>query len=375
MKATGSSWHFPREDLAQRVLRLLTDGPGTALALFAPRRTGKTEFLSFDLAPAADELGHRVVYASFWEAPAAPLAVLLHALEDSLRRGRWSDRVRENASALAPKLRLSAPLPGVEAAAEVDLGALKNDVPSELLLYLGDLVERVSNERRPTLLLLDEVQELAREPSTRPLIAALRTALDVNKAGLRTVFTGSSQQGLQAMFSDREAPFFHFATPLDLPALERPFVEHLIDVARGITERTIDLDEALEVFESLHANPYFFRLVIETLVLHPDLDIARAAEQVRVRVAARLGYTDVWLSLDPLQRALVRALADGVGQPFSATSRATLGRLLDGDVPTASRVQTAMKTLARRRIVDEWDGRRVLADPAFAVWARERDVG
>ena len=369
---SSSSWHFPRDDLARRVLRLLTDGPGTALALFAPRRTGKTEFLSHDLAPAADGLGHRVIYVSFWEAPAAPLAVLLHALEDSLRRGRWTDRVRDDASALAPKLRLSAPLPGTGAEAEIDLGALKTDVPSELLLYLGDLIERVSNDRRPTLLLLDEVQELARDERNRPLVASLRTALDTNKAGLRTVFTGSSQQGLQTMFDDREAPFFHFATPLDLPALGRPFVDHLIGVARDITDRTLDAGEAFDVFEGLHTNPYFFRLAIETLVLHPELDLADAAGQVRTRLATRLGYTDLWLSLDPLHRALLRALADGVEHPFGALAREALADATGDAVPTISRVQNAMKTLERRRVVDTWNGRRVVADPAFAAWVLER---
>lgn len=301
--------------------------------------------------------------------------MLLHALEDSLRRGRWTDRVHDNASALAPKLRLSAPLPGVEATAEVDLGALKSDVPSELLLYLGDLVTRVANERRPTLLLLDEVQELARDGRNRPLIAALRTALDTNKAGLRTVFTGSSQQGLQAMFDDREAPFFHFATPLDLPPLDRPFVEHLVAVARRITDRSLDVDQALEVFEGLHANPDFFRLTIETLVLYPELDLADAAGQVRTRVAARLGYADVWLSLGALHRALVHALAVGVEQPFGAPSREALAEACGSTVPTVSQVQTALKTLERRRVVDTWNGRRVVADPALAAWVREREPG
>ena len=33
-----------------------------------------------DLAPHAEARGHRVIYASFWQAPLSPLAVLLHAL-------------------------------------------------------------------------------------------------------------------------------------------------------------------------------------------------------------------------------------------------------------------------------------------------------
>ena len=45
-------------------------------------------------------------------------------------------------------------------------------------------------------------------------MAALRASLDKRAERLRVVFTGSSREGLAAMFSARQAPFFHFATPI-----------------------------------------------------------------------------------------------------------------------------------------------------------------
>ncbi len=155
-------WHFERRDLATRTLSLLTDGPAHALTMFAPRRTGKTEFLIKDLAPLAEDKGHRVIYASFWQAPLSPLAVLLHALELSLKKGKFSDRIRNTALVLAPKLRLSAPIPGAKVEAEIDLTALDKKPPSELLLYMDDLLERLARKRKATILMLDEVQELAK---------------------------------------------------------------------------------------------------------------------------------------------------------------------------------------------------------------------
>ena len=85
---TNDPWHFERSALTERVLDVLTRGPVRALSLFAPRRAGKTEFLIRDLAPGAEARGHRVIYASFWQAPLSPLAVLLQALEKSLEGGR-----------------------------------------------------------------------------------------------------------------------------------------------------------------------------------------------------------------------------------------------------------------------------------------------
>lgn len=125
-------WHYARNDIAARTFAVLADGPARALTLFAPRRTGKAEFLLDDLGPFAENKGHRVVYASFWQAPLSPLAVLLHTLETSRKSGTLRDRVRSAAVNLTPKLRLSAPIPGTGAKAEIDLTGLKGKPPADL---------------------------------------------------------------------------------------------------------------------------------------------------------------------------------------------------------------------------------------------------
>ena len=137
---TGDPWHFRRAGLAEQVLGTLAHGPAQALSLFAPRRAGKTEFLVQDLAPHAEAKGHRVIYASFWQAPLSPLAVLLHALEQSRERGGLADRIRTSAWKVAPKLKLSAPVPGTGTGAEVeiDLTRLRGEPAASLLLHLDD---------------------------------------------------------------------------------------------------------------------------------------------------------------------------------------------------------------------------------------------
>ena len=212
----SDAWHFPRRDLAASVLALLADGPAQALTLFGARRTGKTEFLLKDLAVAAEARGHRVVYASFWQASLSPAAVLLHALETALK----SERGR-GLRALAPKVSFS--FAGAKAEVNLAASSAANTPPDDVLLPLDDLLERASRGRQPTLLLLDEAQELALAAGNKPLVAALRTSLDKRTDRLKTVFTGSSRDGLAAMFSARQAPFFHFATAIDLPRLGAPF--------------------------------------------------------------------------------------------------------------------------------------------------------
>ena len=196
-------WHFERSEFTSRVLTLLVGGPGQALTLFAPRRTGKTEFLLKDLAPLAEARGHRVVYASFWQAPLSPLAVLLHALETSLRRGALRDRLRSSASALAPKLKLSAPATGMEAT--IDLTAVRGTPPADLLLHMDDLLDRLSRRRKTTILLLDEVQELA----IKPTLAAVREriALDLGYPETWLALTAIQRATARALAAGADQPF------------------------------------------------------------------------------------------------------------------------------------------------------------------------
>ena len=370
-------WHFRRDELAEQVLTTLAHGPAQALSLFAPRRAGKTEFLVQDLAPYADGQGHRVIYASFWQAPLSPLAVLLHALERSRESGGLVNRIRTSALKVAPKLKLSASVPGTGAGAEaeIDLTRLKGEPPTNLLLHLDDLLGRVARKGRPTILLLDEVQELARSRANVSLVAALRTGLDKRRDGLRAVFTGSSRTGLAAMFSDREAPFFHFATPIDLPALGEAFVDHLAAVFQRTAKRTLDRDGLLDAFNRLHRNPYFIRLLIQRMLYDPEHTVSSALEDVRVRIAADLGYPEAWLALTPIQRETARALATGASRPFSRNFRAALGAALGGDAPSAARVQAALRRLERLGIVDAGRGGWEIADPGFGGWITAGDEG
>lgn len=369
-----TDWHYPRPELAQSTLDLISKRATNALVLFAPRRTGKTEFLLKDLAPLAEKRGHRVIYVNFWQAPVSPLAVLLNACEAALKRGSLLERLKAIASGIKPKLKLSGPLPGSSLETEIDLSGLKGKPGADHLLYLDDLIGRLAGRRKPTIILFDEVQELAREPDNAGLVAALRTSLDKRRDGLAAVFTGSSRQGLQEMFSTRDAPFFHFATEIGLPELDARFVEHMLAAFKAASKRSLNRKAAMAAFSELHASPYFFRRFIETMLLDPSLEITVSLRQFRARIAETLGYPSTWLRLSALQRAVVLALAQGAEKPFAEKTRRTIGVSADLATPTAARVQTALRALDRNGFVSTWQGRWQLDDPEFAAWVREHGV-
>jgi uncharacterized protein len=73
-----------RPTLAKSYINLLTAQPGRPIALFAPRRVGKTFFLDNDLTPMAKKAGLLPVYADVWLQRTAPLDAINHALEEAL---------------------------------------------------------------------------------------------------------------------------------------------------------------------------------------------------------------------------------------------------------------------------------------------------
>ena len=231
-------WHFPRTEFAEQVFNLLVDGPAFAISLFGPRRTGKTEFLLEDLAPLADKKKHRVVYVSMWQTKDAPLASILYALDEALKGARLSDRLKSAATALAPKLKLKPP--GSVAEMEIDISALRGKPQENHLLLLDQYCERLANAKRPSWLLFDEFQELAQSSDSAPIIAALRTSLDTRKRSLVSVFTGSSEEGLNKVFNAKDAPFFRFATQMKLPVLDEAFIDHQLGVFESKSKRKID---------------------------------------------------------------------------------------------------------------------------------------
>ena len=368
-------WHYPRTELAKRTFALIEKRLANALVLFGPRRIGKTEFLLRDLGPLAEKAGHRVVYASFWQSPLSPAATLLAALHEGLKKRGLAGQLQRLAEGLGPRIRLGAKLPGLgEAGAEIDLTSLKGTPASDVLLLIDELLGKLARKAKPTVLMLDEVQELATEPGNRPLVAALRTSLDKRRDGLAAVFTGSNRDALAAMFSDRQAPFFHFATSIELEPLGRPFVEHLLAAFHRATGERLDTAAALAAFEDLHGNPFFFRKLLELLLPESKRDIKTALERLRIGLAANLGYDRLWLSLNPLQRALAHTLARGPQTPFGEANRAEIGRLTNTPPPTIAQTQTALRRLVRLNVVTRIDGNTayVFDDPELARWIASR---
>lgn len=365
-------WHYARKDDARRTFALFEKRLASALVLFGPRRMGKTEFLLRDLGPVAEKAGHRVVYVSFWQASLSPAATLVAGLNEGLKQGGLAAQFARLGEGAQTRLKLGASVAGV--AAEIDLSSLRGPPPDDVLLLIDQLLGKLARKGKPTLLLFDEVQELAADPHNRPLVAALRTSLDKRRDGLSVVFTGSNRDALAAMFSEQSAPFFHFATQIALEPLGAPFVDHLLGAFEKATGAALNKAHAHAAFTALSGNPFFFRMLLERLLPVTDRDIPEALARMRETLAVDLGYDRLWLSLTAVQRALAVTLAQDTPTPFGEANRARIGQLARSATPTIAQTQTALRRLVRLGMVSRPDGRSSWSfdDPELGRWVGSR---
>jgi len=215
------NWHFPRADIAQTIMDLFETQATSAITLFAPRRMGKTQLLIEDLWPLAESKGYQVRYASFWMDKSNPESVFYNAITSE---GQKIDTIRSRVGFSGNYIEATKSFPNHATPSPIDIEK------AFLKLCRG---------RKKTVLLLDEIQQLAMGEDNDKFVTTLRTLLDTNKNKVFVVFTGSSREGLIKMFNRQKAALFNFSHQLELPTLSTGFVKHMLDAFKQASGKTI----------------------------------------------------------------------------------------------------------------------------------------
>lgn len=310
-------WHYPRPGLASDHLEKLFDQGIARLAFFGRRRIGKTEFLQRDLLPAAVAKGVVPLYCSLWENKDQPHLAFARALKDAVPESKWTPRLRLGFSA------------GLDLSAEVVRAEHPRAALPDQLAMVANLFSAWCRhlDGRSALIVLDEIQHLATSAQFATFAASLRTLLDTAPTTISVVFTGSSLADLQRLFEDQRAPFFNFATVVDFPALERPFINHLVAIHRRITRLDCDPAALWAVFERVGRNAQLITGLVERMVLLNTDDWRAVWTQIEDSLAGPDGWCErLWSGLAVSDRAVYLRLLEGK-ELFSEESLAIYGAL------------------------------------------------
>jgi len=376
----ASLFLFNRPTRAAKLADDLTGrGPfhyGSGLFLAAPRRTGKSTFLRFDLIPALTKRSVLPIYVDLWEdRQRDPASLLWDAVKARLKKleGLGAKTLRKSGLA---KLTIG------PATFEIDkMGQPGGSTLTEALKAI------VARTERPLALIVDEAQQALASDAGIDAMFALKAARDALGQGSGAgqtappilVFTGSHRDKLSSFVLKRDQPFFG-AEIEDFPKLGRDFSDAY---TRWINERLarknrFDEDDVWEAFQILGHRPEMLQKILKDTALGPSksaglkAELADGARALRERVWE--DYDSQVASLTPVQKAVLgRLIEKGSGfVPFNEESRAAYAQAV-GETVTPSEAQKALNALRQANIV--WRNARggyTLEDQDMADWFRAR---
>jgi hypothetical protein len=355
-----------RPSLAQGYLTLLEAQPGRPLALFAPRRVGKTFFLDHDLAPAAKKAGKLPVYADLWLYKSAPLEAVNHALEEAL------DRLIVPSSSAEKTAKT--PVTGIGVlGASLRLGEApqRRALPEAPALRLDALVSRLAEQHKgQILLMLDEVQALVDGESRVETIAALRAVLHNRRADVCAVFTGSSQEGLAQLLNKAGAPMYQFAQVMDFPFLSDEFLQMLATHFQKVhTGKTLELSELREGFKRLGFRPALMRDVVKAMSAEGLTNVKLGIDRYRISDPQAAAWKALLGSVEAFDRGVLVAIAKGLPPLSKATLKAL--ETIPGAKPTTSKVRASIEKLKRNGILSKGTGSATVEDPLFTEFLQQ----
>lgn len=356
-----------RPRLAQSYLSLLGAQPGRPLALFAPRRVGKTFFLDHDLAPEAKKAGMLPVYADLWLHKAAPLDAINHALEEA-----WDDlivptsQVGKLAKTPVKKIGLLG--------ASIDLGdeLRRRALPESAALRLDALVTRLAKQHTgQVLLMLDEVQTIGEATDGVALLAALRAVLHKRREDVCAVFTGSSQEGLARLMTTAGAPMYQFAQIIDFPFLDDEFLlllaTHFESIHPG---KQLELDELREGFTRIGYKPALMRDVVKAMSAEGITEVKLGLERYMTSGPQVATWSALLNSIDAFDQGVLVALAHK-RPPLSQETLKTLAAI-PGAKPTISKVRSSIEKLKRTGMLSKTAAGTTIDDSLFAEFLLRR---
>lgn len=370
--AINDPWHFPRDAFSLELVRQLDIGLASRLTLVAPRRKGKTEFLLFDLAPAAEKAGYEVVYASLWANVNAPQQSVLKALQMALeeRRQRRSAASKLIAAAVN-KVRVDA----LGIGAELEFADRPTNASGDDLAALDRAIDEISaGDASKLLLIFDEIQHLATDKAFAPLIYALRTSLD-RRREVRVVFSGSSRGGIRRMFGDQDAPFYGFSTEVELPDLDQAFTDFLAKTFLKVTGRTIDEASLLEQFLRLDRIPFYVRESMKLMALEPELSLADASERLLSAIAEQNDYQGLRSRMSVVDQAVFLEVVRNpeVGGLHGQRFLEELSRIAGKPVSRAYVARRLQRLVDQNLISSVRRGSYQVEMPGFAEWLLQRE--
>lgn len=357
-----------REKEIKELVQDLKDGE--RVFLISPRKYGKTSLI-MNVLEKIKVAGLYTIYIDLYKATSLNKFIEIYAGEIANAMESKLDRVikllRDILPTLRPKITIGhngRPIIGIE------YTPIKKDI-LRFLDEICNLPEQIANKKRKKIVIaFDEFQEI-RNFDGEDIEKIMRANFQHHKR-VGYLFAGSKKHILYDMVSNKSRAFYKMGRILNLGKIPRGEFKEFLEqkfLKTGFILKPGVIDKVLDIVDNYPYNAqflchklwdlYFDTKKINTENVQPTLE--------RIIIEETPFYLTIWDSLPLTQRQILKAIAMHGGKRIYSQEFIKMN-----DLGALSTVQTSIRLLIKKEILDKVDNIYYFSDVFFREWVRLR---
>lgn len=345
---------------------------GQNILLFSPRRYGKTSLIL----KVSDNLKREdivSIYVDLFRITSIHTFVKIYTAAITKATATKLDEavqfLKTNFPTIIPKVVIKANEP---TEFEFDFEAAQKDM-DKVLDDLYDLPQKIAVRRKKQLVIIfDEFQEIT--ALNLPIERSLRAKIQHHDK-VAYCFMGSKRHLLDELFLDKNKPLYRIAKPVPLGKIRQEKFKTFIHTRFRSVDMSIDGKIIDEILNITACHPYYTQQLCHEIF---NVSLSKKEAQVitlkdieaaedKCISAQSYAYSTIWDSLAGKQKDLILALA--LNPEANIYSQEFLKR---HDLGAPASVQTAVKALEKKGLLDRVNGGYSISDVFFVEWIKKK---
>ena len=244
-------------------------------------------------------------------------------------------------------------------------------VPNQSEESLKHIFEYLKQSEKRIYIAIDEFQQIAEYPEdgTEALLRSYIQFLP----NVYFIFAGSKQHMMTDMFLSAKRPFYQNSQILNLPLINQDEYHHFANRWMGTRNLTMDPDTFAYLYNKVDGQTWYIQDILNRLYQNGKEITTAEIDDVTLELVneQEVAFVNYYDSLTDNQAALLSAIA----QDKAVTSILSQDFISRHNLPAASSVSLALKTLINREFIYKYNGSYIIYDRFFGMWLRKNCAG
>ena len=240
-------------------------------------------------------------------------------------------------------------------------------VPSQSEDSLKHIFEYLKQSEKRIYIAIDEFQQIAEYPEdgTEALLRSYIQFLP----NVYFIFAGSKQHMMTDMFLSAKRPFYQSSQILSLPLIDLDEYHRFANRWMETRNLTIDHDTFSYLYNKVDGQTWYIQDILNRLYQNGKEITTAEIDDVTLELVneQEVAFVNYYDSLTDNQAALLSAIA----QDKAVTSILSQDFISRHNLPAASSVSLALKTLLNREFIYKYNDSYIIYDRFFGMWLRK----